>query len=55
MELGVELSRLKFPVFTAARARVPKNMTEMIGYMQKHHAFLPETDAFVGLFKKIGS
>jgi hypothetical protein len=55
MELGVELSRLKFPVLTHARARVPKSMGKMISYMQQHHGFAMETDAFVGLFKKIGS
>lgn len=55
MQMGVELARLRFPVFTDVRARVPKAMPSMISYMQKHLDFVPETDAFVGFCKRIGT
>lgn len=54
MQLNVDLSRLKFPVFTDGRARVSKSMPEMIEFMKKRLSFEPETDAFVGLCKDLG-
>lgn len=54
MQMNMELARLRFPVFMDGRARVPKVMVKLIAFMKKRLGFVPETDLFTGLCKRLG-